>query len=96
MVNLYKQKVKDSLGLPPTDPLTLDETIQLLLEIFELNPVTIVIDALDECNPSERYHLLSALDITFTDSGSLVKVFVSSRNDGDIVCRLENSPNIFI
>lgn len=29
-------------------------------------------------------------------SASLVQIFVSSRDDGDIVCQLANSPNVFI
>jgi hypothetical protein len=60
------------------------------------NPATIIIDALDECDPEERYNWLSALDTIVSQSASLIRLFVSSRNDGDIVCQLEESPNIFI
>jgi len=76
--------------------LSIEETLTLLLELFKENPATIVIDALDECDPEERHNLLSALDTIIIESASLVHVFVSSRNDGDIVCQLEESPNIFI
>lgn len=96
VVEIYKEKKRENRGSPPKEPLTLDETIVILLKIFEENPVTIVIDALDECDPDERYKLLTALDKIITESASLVRVFVSSRNDGDIVCQLEDSPNIFI
>ena len=96
VVKLYKQKKKENRDLPPKEPLTLNETTNILLKIFEENPVTIVIDALDECDPGERHNLLSALDTIIKESASLVHVFVSSRNDGDIVCQLEESPNIFI
>ncbi|KAF8865087.1 hypothetical protein BDZ45DRAFT_580955, partial [Acephala macrosclerotiorum] len=96
VVEIYKEKKRENRGLPPKEPLTLGETIDSLLKIFEENPVTIVIDALDECDPDERHKLLSALDTIITESASLVRVFVSSRNDGDIVCQLEESPNIFI
>ena len=58
--------------------------------------MTIVIDALDECDPDKRHDLLSALDTIITESASLVRVFVSSRDDGDIVCQLKDSPNMFI
>lgn len=74
----------------------MEETADVLLELFKENPATIVIDALDEYNPNERHNLLSAMDTIITESASLVRVFVSSRNDGDIVCQLEESPNIFI
>ncbi|CZR60508.1 related to vegetatible incompatibility protein HET-E-1 [Phialocephala subalpina] len=96
VVGIYKQKKRENRGLPPKEPLTLDETTDILLKIFEENPVTIVIDALDECDPDERHKLLEALDTIISESASLVRVFVSSRNDGDIVCQLEESPNIFI
>lgn len=96
VVEVYKEKKRENRGLPPKEPLNLGETIDILLKIFEENPATIIIDALDECDPDERHKLLSTLDTIIIKSASLVRVFVSSRNDGDIVCQLEESPNIFI
>ncbi len=66
------------------------------MSLLELNPGVIFIDALDECDPHLRHELLEALDYIITHSASLVKVFVSSRDDNDIVCRLDNSPNVYI
>lgn len=96
VVTMYKLKKKENRGLPPKEPLSLEEARDLLLGVFRDNPATIVIDALDECDSDERYKLLEALDTIITESASLVRIFVSSRNDGDLVCHLENSPNIFI
>lgn len=76
--------------------LTIAECEELILTLLEQNPATIVIDALDECHPARRHELLKTLDNIIQKSASLVKVFVSSRDDGDIVCRLKNSPNVFI
>lgn len=59
-------------------------------------PVTILIDALDECRASQRHELLGALDVLLERSAYLVKVFVSSRDDVDIVLRLQKHPNIYI
>ena len=59
-------------------------------------PVTILIDALDECRSSQRHELLGALDVILERSAHLVKVFVSSRDDIDIVLRLQEHPNIYI
>jgi hypothetical protein len=39
---------------------------------------------------------LEALDTIVSKSANIVKVFVSSRDDSDIFCRLENSPNLCI
>lgn len=58
--------------------------------------VTIIIDALDECNPGTRRHLLEALQSILRKSPTLVKIFVSSRDDQDIVYRLEKYPNLEI
>ncbi|KAF4629419.1 hypothetical protein G7Y89_g8726 [Cudoniella acicularis] len=95
VVRVYKEKKDEEKGKRP-QPLDLEEITRILVEIFKDNPATIVIDTLDECDPDQRHNLLSALDIIITESASLIRVFVSTRNDGDIVCQLENSSNIFI
>ena len=59
-------------------------------------PVTILIDALDECHSDQRHGLLGALDVLLEKSSHLVKVFVSSRDDVDIVLRLQKHLNIYI
>lgn len=95
VVEKYKEKKKEARGRT-LEKLTLSETVALILVLLEDNPATIVIDALDECDPARRHELLSALDSIIQESASLVKVFVSSRDDGDIVCHLARSPNVFI
>ena len=93
----YKRKKEDAdnEGREPTK-LTLQECVELVLALLETNPATIIIDALDECDPSRRHELLLALDKIREESASLVKVFLSSRDDQDIVCRLNHSPDVFI
>jgi hypothetical protein len=55
-----------------------------------------VIDALDECDPGKRRDLLKALEKILQESSGLVKIFVSSRDDHDIVSRLQHYPNLEI
>lgn len=95
VVKAYKEKKKEAKGHNP-EKLMLDETVEIILALLETNPENIVIDALDECDPDRRHELFEALDMIIQQSASLVKVFVSSRDDGDIVCRLTSSPNVFI
>src|SRR5205085_3355811 len=76
--------------------LTLEESVELILALLENNPATIIVDALDECDAARRHELLMALDKIIQESTNLVKVFVSSRDDHDIVCRLAHSTNVFI
>lgn len=75
---------------------TVKECVELILGLLESNPATIIIDALDECDPSRRHELLSAFEKIIQNSANVIKIFVSSRDDNDIVCRLANSPNVFI
>ncbi|KAI9856843.1 MAG: hypothetical protein M1824_005216 [Vezdaea acicularis] len=89
-----KQKAKEDGS--PLETLTLQECVELILKLLESNPATIIIDALDECNPRTRIKLLEALDDIIQQSANLVKVFVSSRDDFDIVNRLQRSLNVFI
>ena len=74
----------------------ISETIDRIVEIASEMPVTILIDALDECRSGQRHELLNALDILLDRSAHLVKVFVSSRDDIDIVLSLQKRPNIYI
>ena len=76
--------------------LSVTECVGLIVNLLEGNPATIIIDALDECDPARRHELLTGLDNIIQQSASLAKVFVSSRDDNDIVCRLNHSPNLFI
>lgn len=90
------KKEADDDGLEEPARLTVTECETLILGLLESNPATIVIDALDECDPDRRFELLLALDRIIQKSANVVKVFVSSRDDNDIVCRLEDSPNVII
>lgn len=47
-------------------------------------------------DPPRRQNLFLALRKIIQESASLVKVFVSSRDDHDIIHRLQNSPNLYI
>ncbi len=56
---------------------------------------TIIIDALDECDPEKRQSLLDVLESILQESSlGLVKIFLSSRDDQDIVCSLRDYPNV--
>jgi hypothetical protein len=77
--------------------LRINESCALIIQLVEHYPLTtIVIDALDECNPEKRADLLETLETILRDSSHLVKIFVSSRDDQDIVCHLKDYPNLEI
>ena len=76
--------------------LDIDETIEKIIDITGTTPATIFIDALDECRPTDRHKLLNALEAILNRSQHLVKILVSSRDDMDIVLKLQKQPNIYI
>lgn len=90
----YDKRVKSGLA---AGPLGFCESSDLLVSLLEIFPqTTIVIDALDESDPAKRGQFLEALTTIMRSSTSVVKVFISSRDDIDIKLKLERVPNIYI
>ncbi|OCK86545.1 ankyrin, partial [Cenococcum geophilum 1.58] len=93
-VDLYKQKEAEDFA---SGGLQIEESYALIIQLVEQYPLTtIVIDALDECDPGKRLDLLKALEKILRESSGLVKIFVSSRDDHNIVIRLQRYPNLEI
>ena len=65
--------------------LTVEECTRLIIELTKDHPATIILDALDECEEITRHELLEAFDSIISNSANVVKIFVSSRDDIDIV-----------
>ncbi|KAJ9129512.1 Velvet factor, partial [Pleurostoma richardsiae] len=77
------------------ESLRLQEIRTLIMQLSEHYPtITIILDALDECNPSTRECLISAMESILQESPCLIKIFVSSRDDQDIVYKLRQYPNL--
>jgi hypothetical protein len=95
VVRAYTEKKKDARGRRP-EKLELEETVELILELAESNPATIILDGLDECDPSRRQDLLDGLQTILRRADNVIKIFVSSRDDHDLVHRLSKTPNTYI
>ncbi|KAE8440485.1 hypothetical protein EG329_007429 [Mollisiaceae sp. DMI_Dod_QoI] len=68
-----------------------------LLESVNLYPrTTLILDALDECDPDSRDRLVEIIELLLSSSKSLLRVFISSRPDADIRDRFLSRPNIKI
>ena len=74
------------------------EKKRLLLQLIEIYPqITLVVDALDECNKETRASFLEKLDILVSGKSSyLVKIFISSRPELDIKHRFSDESNMEI
>ncbi|KAI8650762.1 NACHT domain-containing protein [Fusarium keratoplasticum] len=95
-IEVYKRREEDAFA---SGSLHLDESRSLILKLLEQYQgatMTIVIDALDECNPLTRGDLLGMLEDLLKTSPCLLKIFVSSRTDRDIVYKLDNYPNLHL
>ena len=78
-------------------PLTPTESTALIIELSQSRQLTtIVIDALDECEPTLRGELFDALTEILQSSNGLIKILVSSRNERDIICELTGCLNLEI
>jgi len=75
--------------------LNTDQSRALMIQLADQYPMTtIMIDVLDECDPEKRAYLLKFLELIFQESEGLVKIFVSSRDDQDVVWHLQDYPNL--
>lgn len=91
--SIYEKREKEGHS---TGPLDLFESRSLIINLSkEFLQTTIIIDALDECNPATRIELLRALK-GIAISGNSVKIFVTGRNEGDIRDMLFKIPNHYI
>ena len=93
-MSLYRLKEVDGFA---SGSISIDESTKLITGLTDYYAVSIIIvDALDECNPESRHELLDALEDILHRSSGLVKIFVSSREEGDLVCELRDYPSLRI
>lgn len=94
VIDVYKARQQSGFS---SGPLAFQESVDLIVALINGYPQTaIIIDALDECNPKKRSRFLQALQRIIDRSCGLVKIFVSSRDDTDIVLNLESVPNLSV
>jgi hypothetical protein len=91
IADIYKERGANGFA---RGPLSFQECLDLIIRLATQDTM-IVIDALDECDAQLRHTLLSGLT-KIVKEVSGIKLFVSSRDDKDIVLRLEDSPNLYI
>lgn len=84
-----RQKAADMDGLDPL-PLTVDECIQMLLSLTLDCPATIIIDGLDEL-VGNQLDILTSLRTLASESSSLIKIMISSREDTHIAQELHDA-----
>lgn len=78
--------------------LSINEIIALLTDLIQSHykNVTLILDALDECDASRRLQLLDAFTKLTYNPKTVVKTLVSSRNDPDIEGHFSRIPTLSI
>lgn len=95
VLSIYHQR-KDDADL--YNLLSIEECKNLLVHLSAgFLRTTIIIDALDECDIETREGLFDLLeDVVSTSNRNPVKAFITSRDDGDLRKKFEDSPNVYI
>jgi|SRR5579862_5594136 len=71
-------------------PFQLEESRDIILKMTKIYPeIIIVLDALDECDKQRRGNLIDVLRHVVNNASNIVKIFISSRDDDDIVLQLK-------
>ncbi|KAL3302218.1 Pfs domain-containing protein, partial [Colletotrichum asianum] len=94
-VEAYKRFEENAFA---SQSLTLGESeglIHKLLDSYRGQTITLIIDAMDECNRDTRQDLLNFL-VSLLEATTTMKVFVSSRDDRDIVHKLDKYENLYL
>ncbi len=91
LLGLYKKLRQNA------SELSLDDCAKQLLESVNLyRKTTLVLDALDECEPDSRKNIIKTIEGLLSTSQRPLKVFISSRRDRDIRSKFLDKPNIEI
>jgi hypothetical protein len=96
LYQLQQEKAMEH-GSDTVERLTFQQSVQLLVALLEGSSTVIIIDAIDELKDEERWRLFEAFDeiLAGIDNGS-VRLFISSRDNGDIKMKLSKYTNVYI
>lgn len=94
IVGVYSEKRRNSFA---SGKLDVEECENVLLSLTDIYPqTTLVLDALDECDPDTRVDLIEIFERLVARTSKPIKIFVSSRPDADIKERFEEGINVAI
>lgn len=76
--------------------LNVEACVKSVLDLAATDPLTIIIDAVDEIQSSAQHVLLQALSQIARQSDNVVKVMITSRNNGHVFAHLSRAEKIGI
>ncbi|KAH6847603.1 ankyrin repeat-containing domain protein [Chaetomium sp. MPI-CAGE-AT-0009] len=95
VVSAYEKETKVALKTreEPSKP-TVDECIRHILDLTSANPAYICLDAVDELSEPDRACVIEALRRVVSESASVVKVFLTARDNTQLHALLESEAKI--
>ena len=98
MADPVDRRYKEIVDSDQERDLDIYETIDLIIELKDIDSATIIIDGLDECNNQDgkRGALFQGLKTIASSPGKAVKIFVSSRDEPDIMRAFSDYPHHYI
>lgn len=95
LIKIYKERKRESQkDGSRVERLSVSDCVNLL-DTISTEETVILIDGLDEFQENKRHGLLSGLD-SIISSGKPIKLFISSRDEGDIVRQFQDYRNIYV
>jgi nucleoside-triphosphatase THEP1 len=92
-----KEEEAKEYGSEVVEPLNPKECVDTLIKILQGSTTVIVIDAIDELKSEERHEFYKTLSRILNDvDQGVVRVFLSSRDDQDIVHQLSKHANVYV
>ncbi|KAF2831174.1 hypothetical protein CC86DRAFT_282665, partial [Ophiobolus disseminans] len=76
--------------------LEIEDCRRLIMDITDSDPVTLVVDAIDEISEDQRFRLLQFLNQVTEESANVVKILLTSRDDHQISSLLSRAQMIRI
>ena len=83
-------------GISPKTTLSVDDCVEVIVSLTQDKPAVIILDALDECQPERLHEIMKAITTIVGGNNEAAKVFISSRDNVDIVNAIHQAENCYI
>lgn len=76
--------------------LRVKECVDLIIELANDDPITIVLDAVDQIQDDHRDELFDALNRILNEAANVVKIFMTSRTDNEVLSALPAAKTLIV
>lgn len=99
--DIINSEYQRRLNLPSTKGLDLPrlnskECVDLIISAANEDPITIVLDAIDQVNEDDRFELLNAFTRIMNEAGNVVKFLITSRSENDLLSAIPLTRKVLV